>query len=92
MIQITENFYNKVATEIRAKYFENENHGTTENKNYWEALKAIEDFNNCNLIYSKLISSLTKSCKDTAENIHNTIEKNIISFGSYKYKYKKTIK
>jgi hypothetical protein len=46
MIHTTQDFYNKVATDIRANYFANENHATTENQNYWKTTKAIEDFNN----------------------------------------------
>ena len=89
MIHTVDDFFNKVALEIRANYFPNENHGTTENKKYWNATKIIEDFNNGALTYRKLIGKLSKSCNDTTINIHNIVSKYIISFGSYEYKPKK---
>lgn len=89
MIHTTENFYNKVATEIRAKYFANENHSTTENQNYWKATKAMEDFNNCCLTYKIFISRLAKSCQTNNATIHNLVEKYVVSFGSYQYKPRK---
>lgn len=89
MIHTTENFFNKLATEVRATYFPNENHGTTENKNYWKATHTMELFNNGCLTYCKLIEGLAKSCNDTTQNLHNIVSKHILSFGSYKYKPKK---
>ena len=89
MIHTSENFYNKVATEIKSRYFENENHGITENPNYWKAIKAIEDFNNGCLTYKILIGRLSRFCKTNNATIHNLIEKYIVSFGNYQYKPKK---
>ena len=89
MIHTTQDFYNKVATEVRANYFANENHGTTENQNYWKTTKAIEDFNNGCLTYRQLIGRLAKSCNETTENIHKIVENYVVSFGSYKYQPKK---
>jgi hypothetical protein len=66
-------FYNKVAKEIRGKYFPGENHGTTENKNYWKATEAMEDFNNGVLTYNALVKKLAKACKTSNETIHNLI-------------------
>jgi hypothetical protein len=89
MIHTTENFFNKVSTEIKSRYFENENHGKTENQNYWKAIKAMEDFNNGLLTYKIFIGRLSRSCKTNNATIHNLIEKHIVSFGSYQYKPKK---
>ncbi len=78
MIHIIDDFYNKVAIEIRSKYFPKEEHGKTNNKNYWKTLKTIEDFNNGCLDYRKLVDRLSKSCNDTTENVQKTVEKYII--------------
>lgn len=88
MIHCTNDFFNKVAFEIRNTYFKNENHGTTENKDYHKTTQTIELFNNGCLTYRQLIGRLSKSCKDTTKNIHAIIEKYIVSFGSYEYKPK----
>lgn len=85
MIHTQTDFYNKLAVEIRAKYFANEKHGYTENKNYWTSTKVMEDFNNGCLTYRKFIDRLSKSCQDTTKNIHKIVEKFIVSFGEYKY-------
>ena len=90
MVHTTQDFFNKVAKDIRSTYFPNENHGTTENKNYWKTTKILEDFNNSNLTYKQLIGRLSKTCEDTTENLHTLVEKYIISFGSYEYKPKKS--
>ena len=91
MIHTTQDFFNKVVKEVRAKYFENENHGTTTNENYFKTTKIIEDFNNGCLTYRQLIGRLSKSCGDTTGNLHTLVEKHIISFGSYEYKPKKSL-
>ena len=87
MIHTTDNFFNKLATEVREAYFPNENHGTTENKNYWETTHTIELFNNGCLTYRQLILRLAKSCQDKNKNLHKIVEKYIVSFGSYKPKF-----
>ena len=89
MIHTIDNFFNKLATEIRATYFSNENHGETRNQNYWKANQAMEDFNNGVLTYRQLIGRLSKSTMDSTFNIHNIVSKYIVSFGSYNYKPKK---
>ena len=86
MIHTKENFYNKVTTEVRSRYFENEVHGTTVNQNYWKATKAIEDFNNGILTYKIFIGRLAKATQTNNATIHNLVEKHIVSFGSYQYK------
>lgn len=85
MIKKTDDFFNKVAKELKAAYFPTENHGWTENKNYWKTVHALENFNNGCLAYGKLIHTLSKSCNDTKPNIHKRVEKYIDSFGEYKY-------
>ena len=55
MIHTTENFFNKATTDIRAKFFPNEKHGETENKNYHNATHIIELFNNGALTYKIFI-------------------------------------
>lgn len=87
MIHTTDNFVNKLATEVRATYFPNENHGKTENKNYRKATQTMEDFNNGCLTYRQLILRLAKSCQDKNKNLHKIVEKHIVSFGSYKPKF-----
>ena len=89
MIHTTQDFFNKVATEVRATYFANENHGRTENKNYHKTSNTLELFNNGCLTYRQLIGRLSKSCEDTTENIHKIVEKYVVSFGSYNYQPKK---
>ena len=89
MIHTTDNFFNKVATEIRSKYFADENHGTTENENYHKSNKVIEDFNNGILTYKVFIGRLSKSCGTNNATIHNLVEKYIVSFGNYQYRPKK---
>lgn len=89
MIHTTQDFFNKVATEVRATYFPNENHGTTENQNYRKATKAIEDFNNGILTYKVFIGRLAKATGKNNATIHLLIEKHIVSFGNYQYKPRK---
>lgn len=86
MIHTTDNFFNKVITEVRAVYFAKENNATTD---YHKATKAVEDFNNGCLTYKILISRLAKATQSNNATIHNLVEKYVISFGSYQYKPRK---
>lgn len=86
MIHTTPDFFNKVATEIRAKYFPNEVHHHTLGTPYQKTTQAIELFNNGCLTYRQLIGRLSKSCGETTEKIHQIVEKYVVSFGSYTYK------
>jgi hypothetical protein len=86
MIYTTENFFNKVAAEIRQTYFANEVHNTTENKDYHTATAVMEQFNNGCLTYRKFIGRLSKSCNDTTAKIHTIVSKYVVSFGNYEYK------
>jgi len=85
MIHTTENFFNKVATDIQVKYF-NDVKYYWENENLVKAKYAIELFNNGCLTYRKLVGRVAKECNDSTANVNSIIEKHVISFGSYKYK------
>ena len=89
MIHTTTDFFNKATTEIKQRFFPNENHATTENQNYWKTLKAVEDFNNGVLTYKVFIGRLAKATESNNATIHNLIEKYIVSFGSYQYRPRK---
>lgn len=91
MIHTQSDFFNKVATEIRSKYFPNENHGTTENQDYHKANHTLELFNNGCLTYRQLIGRLAKCCNDSTQAIHSIVEKYVVSFGTYQYKPKNPI-
>lgn len=86
MIHTTTDFFNKVATETRQRFFANVVHGKDNNPNYYKHLKAIEDFNNGILTYKVFISRLAKATGSNNATIHNLIEKYIVSFGGYQYK------
>jgi hypothetical protein len=86
MIHVKEDFFNKVATDIRAWFFPNENHGYTENKNYHATTYTIELFNNGCLTYRTFIGRLAKYCNSNNATIHNFVEKHIASFGEYQYR------
>lgn len=90
MIHTTQDFYNKVAKELRATYFSNENHGYTNNKDYHTTTYTLELFNNGCLTYRQLIERLAKSCKETTKIMHEKVSIYVVSFGSYKYKPKST--
>lgn len=85
MIHTQTDFYNKVAVTIKAKYFANVRHAIDENKNYYKYIYDLELFNNGCLTYPKFIDRLSKRCQDTTKNIHEIVEKFIVSFGKYKY-------
>jgi len=89
MIHTTQDFFNKVTTEVRERFFANENHGSTDNPNYRKVNQAIEDFSNGCLTYKVFIGRLAKACQTNNATIHNLVEKYVVSFGSYQYKPKK---
>jgi hypothetical protein len=86
MIHTKPDFFNNVATDIRAKYFATEIHGTTKNQHYHVATYAIECFNNGCITYRAFIGRLAKVCNTNNATIHNMVEKHIVSFGEYQYK------
>ena len=89
MIHTTTDFYNKVATETKQRFFPNVVHAKDDNPNYYKHLKAIEDFNNGVLTYKVFIGRLAKATGSNNATIHNLVEKYITSFGSYQYKPRK---
>ena len=89
MIHTVNDFFNKVASDIKSKFFPNENHGTSDNEKYRKSIYAIELFNNGCLTYRQLILRLSKSCDTDTTTIHSIVENHILSFGSYIYTPKK---
>lgn len=89
MIHTPTDFFNKVAKEVRERFFANEKHHNTYNTNYWKATQAIEDFNNGCLTYKVFIGRLAKACQSNNTTIHNLVEKYVVSFGSYQYRPRK---
>ena len=89
MIHTTNDFFNKLASEIRQTYFANENHGRTENENYHNATYTMECFSNGCLTYRKLILRLAKACNESTATTHLIVSKYIVSFGNYNYQPKK---
>lgn len=77
-IQLHQDFFNKLAKDIRSTYFPNENHGTTENPRYWQTSKTMEDFSNGCINYTTLINSLVKSTGGTEKDIVKIVDKYII--------------
>ncbi len=78
-MEIAEGFFNKVAKEIDTKYFPNVKY-YRDNKNTTDIHYAIELFNNGCLTYDKLIKRLSKSAKDTEENMRSVVDKYIVEF------------
>ena len=85
MIHTTDDFFNKVATDIRKHFFPEVKY-YRDDKNCEAANYAIELFNNGYLNYRTFIGRLAKHCKSNNATIHNIVEKHIISFGQYQYK------
>lgn len=84
MIHTTQDFFNKVATEIDATYFPTVKY-YRDDVNCTNVHSALESFNNGCLTYRQLIGRLAKSCNATTKEIHAIVEKYVVSFGSYKY-------
>lgn len=85
MISMTDDFFNKVVTEIDETYFPEIKY-YRDNNNCAKVHYTVELFNNGCLTYRQLVGRVAKSCNDTTENLHRMIEKYIVSFGSYNYK------
>ena len=88
MIHTTDNFFNKVATEIDQRYFPQVKY-YRDDKNCTKVHNDLELFNNGCLTYRQLIGRLSKSCGTNNATIHNIVEKHIVSFGNYQYKPRK---
>jgi len=74
-------FFNKFATEFRATYFANENHGYTNNTNYWKTTKLIEDFSNNCLTYKQFCEKLSKVMKVSIGEIKDMVSKYYVDEG-----------
>jgi hypothetical protein len=81
-MKIVEDFHNKLSSELDKTYFPTLNHNNYDLKTHY----AVECFNNGCLTYKNLIKKLSKSCKDTQENIHNIVKKYIGDFEGYEFK------
>jgi len=83
--KIVEDFYNKLASEIRATYFPEVKY-YRDDKDCEAAHYAIELFNNGVLGYSQLIEELSVRCDESEDNIHAVVSKYIAEWGNYKWK------
>jgi hypothetical protein len=88
MIHTVNDFYNKLATEIRERFFPHVKY-YRDDKNCEAVTYAIELFNNGCLTYRAFIGRLAKGCGTNNATIHNIVEKYIVSFGQYQYKPRK---
>jgi len=86
MVHTKPDFFNSLLSDIRERYFANENHGFTRNEKYHAATYTVELFNNGCLTYRKLIGRLAKCCNENTSNIHEIVKNYIVSFGRYEYK------
>lgn len=68
-MKIKQDFFNNVAKTLRAKYFPNENHGQTLNKNYWQTTLTLENFNNGTISYSVMLKRLSKAVGEDVQDI-----------------------
>lgn len=87
-ITLTEDFYNKVVTELKSKYFENIQHGKTDNEDYYKYRYVVECFSNGCLTYNKLISKLSKFCNAPDYTINEIVVKYVEDFDGYVWKPK----
>lgn len=85
MIHTVNDFFNKMADDIRSRFFPDVKH-CREDRNCETATYAIELFNNGCLTYRAFIGRLSKACNTNNATIHNIAERHIISFGQYQYK------
>ena len=85
-MKIENDFFNRLAKEIDKKYFPSVKY-YRDDKNNANVHYAIELFNNGALTYDKLISNLSKNCKDTKKTIHNIVKRHIDDFGDYKPRF-----
>ena len=84
MIHTKPNFFNNVAQKIDATFFPNVKY-YRDCESCTKVHYALELFNNGALNYRKLIGRISKATNQTTKAIHEMVETEIISFGSYKY-------
>ncbi len=75
-IRIVPDFFNKTVVELDKKYFPDVKY-YMDNKHTAKIHRVVELFNNGCIGYKALVERVAKECKDTKENIHNIISKNI---------------
>jgi hypothetical protein len=73
MIELTENFFNKVCIKIDSIYFPTVKY-YRDDKNCEKVHYATELFNNGCLTYDKYIKRLSKACKESEENIEKIVK------------------
>lgn len=83
MILITD-FFNITAKAIDAKYFPEVKY-YRDNKDCADVHYTLELFSNGCLSYKDLIKRLSRSCKDSTENIHNIVKEFVADFEGYKF-------
>nr|WP_298659776.1 hypothetical protein [uncultured Flavobacterium sp.] len=87
-MKITDDFFNKVAKEIRSTYFPQVKY-YRENKHTEKIHYALELFSNGCSTYDKLINVLSLNTKDNKENIHTIVSKYVTDFEGYQYNHSK---
>ena len=88
MIHTKENFFNLVAVKIKETYFPTVEY-YRDNKNLTKIHYALELFNNGCLTYMELINKLAKNCEVKNITIHNIVNEYIVSFGTYRPRFRK---
>jgi len=73
-MKLTTDFFNKLATNIREKYFPEIKY-YRDNDMCANGIYSIELFSNGCINYDNLIKRLSKYCKDTKENIKLIVDK-----------------
>lgn len=77
-MKLCTDFVNQFKPVINARFFPNENHGTSLNKDYWKVKEFIELFSNRCISYGKLRIKLAKHCKTDVESIDTIADEFII--------------
>lgn len=84
-MKLINDFFNKLTQDIDKKYFPDVKY-YRDNQYCIDVHYTIELFNNGVLTYKKLIERLSKSCKETKENIHNIVKQYVADFEGCEYK------
>jgi hypothetical protein len=72
---LVDDFYNKVATELKRVYFPSDLHGI--NAKYLGMRYSVELFSNGCIKYDALLNKLSKQCNTDKTTIHGTVSKYI---------------
>lgn len=76
-MKLVNDFYNKVASDIRKKYFAGVPHAST--KSYNDTTYTIELFSNGALNYDNFINRLAKNCNDSVDEIKTIVDKYVLN-------------